>query len=257
MKQICSIIILVSCLCVSCKKETATKGNNTPSIHSGLLASIEYNHSIDSFFYNPLKQLTEVRIYSKSSNQVERQIFTYSNNNIQSIQIGNASLSYSYPNNTTTRIELSLFGTGADYRMLFINENNKLKEYIQLSLATGLPIPYERNTYTYNDKGNIVKEEVFEHDGGKWEKVEEVFISYDNKPNTSARHEFSAYIINDDILANNPLKIERKSSNGTLLETSIYSYEYDTSNRKTKANIVHTTIGQSTETETIVYKYYH
>ncbi|MFY7899970.1 MAG: hypothetical protein ACOVNY_07280 [Chitinophagaceae bacterium] len=256
MRIVTCLIALISFL-TSCQKEAGNTTPNQPTNLSGLLASMEYDHTLDSFYYNADKRLTEVKIKTKSNNSVERQLISYSDNKIQQIKIDHTTFTYAYPNAATTRVDLSLFGSGADYRIIFIKENNKLREFIQLSLGTGLPVPYERSVYTYDNKGNIIKEEVFEHNGSQWEKIEDIFITYDDKPNTSSRHEFSAYLLNEDILVNNPLRIEKKSPSGSLLETSVFTYQYDSKNRKIKADIVHTTIGMPSESETIKYNYYN
>jgi hypothetical protein len=165
-------------------------------------------------------------------------------------------VNYQYPNSNTVRLELDLFGSGIpNYRFFFHKNDGKINEFSQFSLGTGLPEPEHRSVYTYNTDGNIIKEEVHEYNGTAWEKVEDIFITYDNKPNTSASFDFMPFYLQEVVLKNNPVTITRKGLNGDIIETTTYTYMYDSRGRKTRASVLHQTVGQQDKRETILYSY--
>jgi len=240
---------------IACKKEQSVN-NNTPNLPESKLVKIEYDDSIDEIRYQTDGKVASITTKEKSNNNSNTQTFYYSNGLISRIDFEGAAVNYQYPNSNTVRLELDLFGSGIpNYRFFFHKTNGKPDEFLQYSLGTGLPAPEHRSVYTYNNDGNISKEEVFEHNGTAWEKVEDILITYDNKPNTSARFDFMPFYLQEEVLKNNPVTVIRKGLNGAIIETATYTYTYDSRGRKTRATVLHQTAGQADERETITYSY--
>lgn len=246
---------LTPILMIACKKEQSVN-NNTPNLPESRLVKIEYDDTIDEIKYQADGKVASIITKEKANNSSSTQTFYYNNGQISKIDFDGAAVNYQYPNNNTVRLELDLFGSGTpNYRFFFHKADGKLNEFTQFSLGTGLPVPEHRSVYTYNSDGNIIKEEVYEHNGAAWVKLEDIFITYDNKPNTSARFDFMPFYLQENVLKNNPLTITRKGLNGAVIETTTYSYTYDSRGRKTRASVLHQTGGQPDERETILYSY--
>jgi hypothetical protein len=251
------IVIVLSMLVavVSCKKTDEIVTPQNPLANK--IKTIEYEHTIDSFQYNGNQQLAIMSSKEKATGFITRSNFTYKGNLIEKVSVGGATFSYSYPSAANNVIDLALFvSTNPNIRYNITKANGKINEVVQANINGSVILPTDKIVFVYDNKGNISKQQIFQKTLTSWELVEEGFFTYDDKPNTTSRFEFFAAVLNEDLMTNNPIKIDWKAPNGAIIKTTTYNYTYNSKGLKTKAIVTNRETGLADVVETIVYTHY-
>lgn len=251
------IVIALSMLValVSCKKTDEITTPQNPLTNK--IKTIEYEQTIDSFQYNNNQQLVVMSSKEKANGFITRSNFTYKGNLIEKVSVGGATFNYSYPSASSNVIDLALFvPNNPNIRYSITKANGKISEVVQADINGSVVNPTDKIVFVYDNKGNISKQQVFQKTLTSWELIEEGFFTYDDKPNTTSRFEFFAAVLNDNLMTNNPIKVDWKSPNGSIIRTTTYNYTYNNNGLKTKAVLTHKEPGNADVVETILYTHY-
>lgn len=253
MKKTLFGIFGLALLFASCDKKDKTNPPVEPNVK---VSKITYEDIIAEYVYNSNGTLKEIRYKEPDNSLSGIHTIEYANGKVSRMDADFLKFVYTYPNANTTRIDVQAASGESLYYQDFVFANNRLREWVQLSLGTGTAVPYEKAVYNYNAAGNVIKVENYEFENNAWVKIEEVnIVSYDNKKNHSSHLENTYYLGNTPFLTNNPLREEHRSPEGALIRTVEHQYTYDAQGRVTKRKTITKEVGGPEELEEVLFAY--
>jgi hypothetical protein len=254
-KKIIPVMAIVSIAFAACHKPVDDV-QDPPAPVAPRISKISYANENVSYLYNADGTLKETIIRNPSGAQTGKYEYTYENGKIKEARYGNVKLVYAYPNASTIQVELKGPNGVTNYSSEYKFEGSRLLEWIQYTYGSGMKQPDHKVVHTYNNAGNIIKSEHYEHTGAAWMRYETVDVQYDNRVNYTSHVDNMPYHLGQiRILSNNPVKEEYRGLNGNIFKTVTYQNTYDASGRKTRSVIKTTEDGLPDETETITYEY--
>jgi hypothetical protein len=220
------------------------------------IMKIIYTHENVSYLYNTDGTLKEAIIRSNNGPSTGRYEYFYENGKLKEARSGNIRLTYSYPDASTIQVALKGITGITSYSSEYKFSGSRLLEWIQYKYGSGGKQPDHKAVHTYNNAGNIVKSEHYEHTGAAWMRYETVDIQYDDKPNYTSHADNMPYHLGQiRILTNNPVKETYRDINGTVYKTVSYQHSFDALGRKTKSVVKTVEDGVPEMTNTILFEY--
>lgn len=232
-KTLFAIAAFVTLATTSCKKKDDTT-SLPPNNNVAKAVLLQYDDYVASISYNTNGTISKIET-SGTSGPVVNYNFSYNNNKISEIT-GEAQSKwvYTYTLDVVTKIELKNNMNQVIRKYEYTYSNNlltEIKEYTWQSATNATLVPETKTSFYRNAAGNITKTEYYDYLNNNWVKSDEsIAVSFDNKNNTITHLEFFPYLPTTNFTRNNPTKIETKSASGTLLETELYEYTYNTNN---------------------------
>lgn len=221
------------------------------------VSKITYPYESVSYAYHADGSLKSATIRDNNGSQAEVLNYSYQDGRIREAASAEIKLLYSYPAAGNTRIELiNNFSGKTFYFFDFKTVANRLTEWTMQTQTANGPKLESKVVNTYNEAGNIVQSEHFQHVGAGWVKSEIVSVQYDNKRNHTSHLEAVHYFLGQhSILANNPVKEEYKTPTGVVFKTVTYQHTYDAAGRKVKTIATTKETGVPDTIEAITYEY--
>lgn len=220
------------------------------------VSKISYTNHAVSYLYNTDGTLKETVIRENNGAQRSRYEYSYENGKITSARSGNIKLVYSYPNSSTVGVEVKGITGLTAHSSEFKFAGSRLLEWIQYTNGYGMKQPVTRVVHTYNNAGNIIRSEHYEHTGSAWMRYETVDVQYDNKVNYTSHVDNMPYHLGQlRILSNNPVKEEYRDMNGTVVKTVTYQHSFDAQGKKTRSVVRTVEDGLAEKTHTILFEY--
>lgn len=255
-KNIFFVLIAFAAFAFSaCQKQV----DNLPALAKPIaprLSKITYENNNVSYLYNIDGTLKEEIIRDNNGTQTGRYEYTHENGNVKEARSGNIKLVYSYPNTATIQVELKSITGVTSHSSEYKFDGRHLLEWTEYTYGSGIKQPDHKVVHTYNNAGNIVKSEYYEHAGTAWMRYETVDVQYDNKMNYTSHVDDIPYHLGQiRILSNHPVKEEYRGINGNIFKTVVYQHSFNAQGRKIRSEVKTLEDGLPAQTETIVYEY--
>lgn len=138
---------------------------------------------------------------------------------------------YSYTNNHIVRTDEYLNGVKSDYHLFKYDSKGKLIERItyQNIPAEGGEIPVAKDSYTYDNRGNLTTLQLYYYTSYGLESrllTELVFSDYDDKINSEEYFDIMGVNPLTKLRKNNPGKLVVKNNKGNISTLETYHYTY-------------------------------
>jgi hypothetical protein len=254
-RKIFAAIAFVSAALTACQKPVDDVPAPPPQVVPRI-SKINYTNERVSYVYNTDGTLKETVTRTNAGAETVKLEYSYESGKLKEARSGGIKLVYTYPDASTIQVASKGITGITNYSSEYKFDGSRLVEWIQYTYGSGMKQPDHKVVHMYNNAGNIIKSEHYEHTGAAWMRYETVDVKYDDKRNYTSHVDNMPYHLGQiRILSNNPVKEEYRDINGSIFKTVTYQNTYDASGRKTRSVIKTVEDGVPDDTETITYEY--